>query len=101
VFLNRQYGKFPNALRQLLDSIHIKKVVHIISSEIGVQVNGAIELGMLARERGVVRVTNCALSEIITALFQCEIDKDPNIRLCDWGKDVLSDDEMNYAAIDA
>lgn len=107
VFLVRQYKKFPSALKQLLESADIKKVAHKISSdksklsEIGIALNGCIELGNLARERGVVRVANCALSEIVEALFGCKIKKDPHVRRCDWGKNQLSEEEIKYAAIDA
>lgn len=107
VFLVRQFGKFPHALRQLLENADIKKVAHKIRADksklsaIGIHLNGEIELSHLAKQQGVVRIATCALSEIVTALVGCQIDKNPIVRLCDWGKDNLSEEEIKYAAIDA
>jgi hypothetical protein len=97
---------FPPSLKILLESETIKKVANRISSdksklkEIGINLAGAVELGWLAKERGIVNRRNPNLEELVEKLFDCGIDKDGRIRLSDWSKQDLSKQQIQYAAID-
>jgi hypothetical protein len=97
---------FPPSLKILLESETIKKVANRISSdksklkEIGINLAGAVELGWLAKERGIVNRRNPNLEELVEKLFDCGIDKDGKIRLSDWSKQELSKQQIQYAAID-
>jgi hypothetical protein len=97
---------FPPSLKILLESETIKKVANRISSdksklkEIGINLAGAVELGWLAKERGIVNRRNPNLEELVEKLFDCRIDKDLKIRLSDWSKQDLSKQQIQYAVID-
>ena len=98
--------KVPVALKKLIEDERIKKVANRISSdkqklrEIQCEMRGTIELGLLAKQRGVVAVANSSLDAIVNKLFSCQIEKDPMIRLSDWDLE-LSQKQKKYAVIDA
>jgi ribonuclease D len=91
---------FPPSLKILIESETIKKVANQISSdksklnEIGITLAGAVELGWLAKERGIVNRRNPNLEELVEKLFDCRINKDGKIRLSDWSNQELSKQQI-------
>ena len=96
----------PPRLKILLMSKSINKVANSISSdrsklqEIGINLAGAVELGWLAKEQGIVNRRNPNLEELVEKLLDCGIDKNGTIRLSDWSQQDLSKQQIQYAVID-
>jgi hypothetical protein len=99
---------FPKGLTTLLQSTAIQKVASKISAdrskltEVGIKLEGEINLQRMAKDRGVVAAATVGLSEIFSKLFNSVIvDKDPNVRLSNWNNRNLSKVQLEYAALDA
>ena len=105
VFELRRYRSFPKALRKLIEDPNIQKAARQISAdksklrENGIELRGCIELGQLAKSRGVIPVATAGLDVIVEKLFGCCVEKDPTIRLSDWDLP-LKEQQVKYAAID-
>jgi hypothetical protein len=97
---------FNQPLFALLENATIKKVANRINSdrdklaEIGITLKGTIELGHRAKERGIVDRLNPSLKDLVRILFNCELDKNAEIRISDWSRRDLSLMQLWYAAID-
>jgi hypothetical protein len=98
---------FNNSLWSLLGSDSIKKVANRISAdisklkEIGKVVKGAVELGHEAANRGIVERRNPGLEELVPLLFHCFINKDPKLRISNWSLKDPSNEQIEYAVVDA
>jgi ribonuclease D len=98
---------FNNSLWNLLGSDQIKKVANRISAdisklkEIGKEVNGVVELGHEAANRGIVKRRNPALEDLVPLLFHCFINKDPKLRISNWSTKDPSNTQVEYAVVDA
>jgi hypothetical protein len=106
VFKIRSYGRFPPALKKLLESENIKKVAHTISAdasrlgEVGVVLAAGINLPEMAKQRGVVPRANNSLATVVQALFSCDLKKG-SVRTSDWASNELTEEQRDYAALDA
>ncbi len=101
-------GSFPAGLKKLLESDAIKKVAASISAdrtklaEAGIKLAGEINLQTMAKERGVVETATVGLAAIFKKLFDgIELEKDEHIRISQWDKRPLTDEQVSYAALDS
>lgn len=62
--------------------------------------SSTVEVGKVAAEEGRVRV-NAGLKEVTKAVLGWEMKKDKNITMSKWDKDVLDEEQVLYACIDA
>jgi len=60
---------------------------------------GVIELGHLASEKNAVASGKASLSEITAATLQQSLSKE--VRTSEWGADMLTEEQIHYAALDA
>jgi hypothetical protein len=99
---------FPRGLPTLLESTAIRKVASKISAdrsklaEIGIKMEGELNLQSMAKDRGVVPAATVGLCEIFSKLLEAFlVDKNPKVRLSNWHSRNLSEGQLDYAAVDA
>ena len=63
--------------------------------------NRVVELGMMARKRGVVATGTAGLDKLAAVLLNKTLSKDPQVRLSVWSAPSLSTVQEEYAALDA
>ncbi len=62
-------------------------------------VNGVVELGHEAANRGLVERCNPQLEELVPLLFHCFINKDPKLRISNWSVKDPSNAQIEYAVV--
>lgn len=102
-------GRMPNVLKHLLQSNTVNKVGNRICNEVkklegwGVKLEPTLELGHLAKARGLTPTKGPSLDLLVSTLFDgVKLDgKDGGgPRRSDWGRP-LSQQQIEYASIDA
>lgn len=105
--------KLPSALQTILKSLHIFKIGHNVGGDLAklahdfpdfsynpnTHKKGVIELGCLASEKNAVSSGKASLSEIVAATLQQSLSKE--VRTSEWGADMLTEEQIHYAALDA
>ncbi|XP_050436824.1 exonuclease 3'-5' domain-containing protein 2-like isoform X2 [Adelges cooleyi] len=100
-----KFKTIPQRLSNLLSDDQVIKVGVAISddaqflmSDYNIEVSGFIDLRYLAKKSGLAERSLAALSY---KLLGCELDKDWRVRASNWEEEVLTDRQINYAALDA
>jgi hypothetical protein len=60
-----------------------------------------IELGSLAKLKGIVSSSQCKPASIVGAILNCSLPQDNTLHLTNWSKECLTEAEIEYAANDA
>jgi 3'-5' exonuclease len=88
--------------------VHIKADLTRLAKDCGYEsqvtagFTGAIELGAIAKDRGLVRNSNTSLSDLTSLVLQHFLPKDESIRInTNWDNPVLGQEQQLYAALDA
>jgi hypothetical protein len=95
-----------SGLKNLLEADTIKKVGNRIHNDVrqlakvNIQMQPTIELGHVAKDRGVSNDRAPSLSLLVSDLFSCVLPKG-NVRTSNWAAEILSEDQIKYAALDA
>lgn len=78
--------------------VAISDDAHLLMNDYNVKVSGYIDLRYLARE---CSLQERSLSALAYKLLGCQLDKDWHIRASNWDAELLSDRQIEYAALDA
>ena len=105
---SRSHGSLPASLHSFLERGDIAFVGKQIGVDIGllkvqynVAVKDSIELGSLAKRRGVVRDARCGLQDLCAKVLCRYLEKEEcGVRLSNWDND-LTPAQINYSALDA
>jgi hypothetical protein len=63
--------------------------------------SGGFELGKLCKQQGAIDNGRIGLSDVCSQVLHCYLPKDEDIRTSDWDSENLTDEQKNYAALDA
>ena len=101
----------PSALQSFLQNPQILKAGRNVSQDLKrlqkecnsqIQFVGAVELAKLAKARDVISDACAGLADICAAVLHAHLDKSTPLRVrLDWDNDVLSPEQLQYAALDA
>jgi len=104
-------GKLPSALKSFLQNPQILKAGRNVSQDLKRLQNecnsqipfvGGVELANLAKARGVISDARAGLAHICAAVLHACLDKPTDLRVSsNWDNDVLSSEQLQYAALDA
>ena len=104
-------GKLPLALKSFLQNPQILKAGRNVSQDLKRLQNecnsqtpfvGAVELANLAKAQGVISDAHAGLAEICAAVLHARLNKPTDLRVSsNWDNDVLSSEQLQYAALDA
>eukprot|EP00986_Skeletonema_menzelii_P003893 scaffold1261_cov155-Skeletonema_menzelii.AAC.3 len=108
----RRGAAFPLALKMLLEDSNVRKIGNRICSDIaklvgwGVKLEPTVELGHLAKARGLSPTKNPSVEYLCERLFPGVVieGKDsslPGPRLSNWGDEILTSVQLSYAETDA
>ncbi|CAO3656239.1 unnamed protein product [Mucor hiemalis] len=97
---------FPQALRSLIESggifgKNIKGDFTRIERAFDVNASGYIDIGTFCCERELVMTSNPRLEVLCGYVLDARLPKDPKVRCSDWELEVLSQQQIKYAALDA
>ncbi|KAF5342768.1 hypothetical protein D9758_017029 [Tetrapyrgos nigripes] len=107
--------KLPGSLKTILMSDHLIKIGRNIAADfsklardfkefelprkIGNQYQGTVELGSLAKQKQVTSDANTSLSNLVAAVLRKNLSKE--MRSSEWGSAILTQEQIQYAALDA
>ena len=104
-------GSFPTQLITFLGNPQVHKVGHNIALDLknlqddsgsSIPFIGGVDLGQLAKAKNIVSDAWAGLSELCIKTLSCILPKDLNTRIStDWSADELTEDQIQYAALDA
>jgi hypothetical protein len=88
-----------------LVGVNVKQDINKIDEHWGL-LDGRIckweDVGTISRRLGVVRARKgCSLQHLVQILLTKHLKKDDDVRLSDWRRDVLKEDQIKYAILDA
>lgn len=85
----------PNVIKV---GVAISDDAHLLMNDYNIQVSGYIDLRYLAKE---CCLQERSLAALANKLLGCELDKDWRVRASDWEAELLTDRQIEYAALDA
>ncbi|KAG2217078.1 hypothetical protein INT45_013105 [Circinella minor] len=101
-------SELPDSLQRFLQDGDIKKVGRAVGGDLAkihrdfnVLCQGDLELGRFCKERDVIHDARMSLADICKKVLGCSLPKVDDIRLSDWDSDILSPQQIEYAARDA
>jgi len=104
-------GSFPTQLITFLANPQVHKVGRNIALDLknlhddsgsSTPFVGGVDLGQLAKTKNIVSDARAGLSELCIKALSCILPKDLNTRIStDWSADTLTEDQIQYAALDA
>ena len=104
-------GSFPTQLITFLANPQVHKVGRNIALDLknlhddsgsSTPFIGGVDLGQLAKAKNIVSDARAGLSELCIKTLSCILPKDLNTRIStDWSADTLTEDQIQYAALDA
>jgi hypothetical protein len=104
-------GAFPAQLFTFLANPQVHKVGHNITLDLknlqedsgsSTPFIGGVDLGQLAKAKNIVSDARAGLSELCIKTLSCILPKDINTRIStNWSADELTEDQIQYAALDA
>ncbi|VVC27069.1 Ribonuclease H-like domain,3'-5' exonuclease domain [Cinara cedri] len=100
-----KFKTIPSSLSKILSNPNVIKVgvaisddAHLLMNDYNLEISGYIDLRFLARE---FHLQERSLAALAYKLLGCELDKDWRVRASDWEADLLSNRQIEYAALDA
>lgn len=101
-------GAFPPSLKALLEDPNVLKVgcgikgdATRICQDYGVQMQGVTELGDLTFDKGMTATRRVSLSSLVELTLGFTIPKPHTVRMSAWDNKHLTDEQQDYAALDA
>ena len=104
-------GSFPTQLITFLANPQVHKVGHNIALDLknlhhdsgsSTPFIGGVDLGQLAKAKNIVSDARAGLSELCIKTLSCILPKDLNTHIStNWSADTLTEDQIQYAALDA
>lgn len=104
-------GTLPSVLKQVLSNPQIIKVGRFVSGDLSYLQEssrsitpfvGGVDLARFAKDRMIISNARMGLSELSAVLLGHQLPKNVSERISTlWEEDVLSDEQIRYAALDA
>lgn len=100
----------PSNLTHFISNENIKKVGRMVNGDLkklvrdkcpNTIIRGGVELGKLAKEKGVIEDGRAGLNELCKKVLKKCLCKDSHVRLSNWEKPSLEKNQKMYAALDA
>ena len=100
-------GGIPSGIKTLLEEPTLTKVGNQFHNdiqklrEVNIEVKNHVELGKMAKQRGIFNRGNSSLSSQVEALLDCALPKDNKVHCSPWNQKVdLMEKQVEYVALD-
>jgi hypothetical protein len=107
IFRVGRLTSLPTSLVALLKSPQVIKLGRQVGTDFAkihrsfvIECKGSLELGTFCKDRGIINNSFMGLSDICSEVLSQRLSKDPNIPFSNWAVRDLSQEQVEYAALD-